>query len=257
MKVKSIMSKKWTNERVQHLLQSRDKHMICLTDLSCVSQPSITKVKWQCTDCNHVWFTTVDSIQHSNSGCPKCAGNIAYTKETLNQKLKENNRTDIVCLDIIPGSQTRKIRVLNRGVFKCLKCNQTWSAIVNNIVKWHYGCPFCKTNLGKKIYDKEFGMFHSHFEYNCFKLLNKNFPDIKILRQQRYCRERRLNCDFVLADYNIWIECCGTFQYKDPNYQTRLNDKIRISKNKNYRLNIVRTIPEMNKLIKELKNEIC
>ena len=47
------------------------------------------QLEWQCDKCNYSWFTSFDSIIHSNSWCPNCIGNIKYNINYCHKQAKK------------------------------------------------------------------------------------------------------------------------------------------------------------------------
>lgn len=46
-----------------------------------------TKLNIECLKDDHKWSTAINNIINSNSGCPKCAGNIKLTEQEALQKM--------------------------------------------------------------------------------------------------------------------------------------------------------------------------
>jgi len=80
----------------------------------------------------HTWETTVGSIKHMLSRCPKCASNAVPTKQEASEYLLLNN---IVLLEY-SGTASVKSKL------KCSKCNHVWEQALK-IIKQGHGCPNC------------------------------------------------------------------------------------------------------------------
>ncbi len=62
---------RWTNKKVQTLLDDMGNQFECLDDISLIKRPSTTRVRWGCRIDGHIWMASVDQITQSRSGCPK------------------------------------------------------------------------------------------------------------------------------------------------------------------------------------------
>lgn len=105
---------------------------------------AVTPIKHKCLIDNYEWNAMPSTIL-SNSGCPKCAGNIKYTTKTYSDKLKEIKST-FVPLEDYKGIT---IPILHR----CTKHNIMWKTSPATTLQGS-GCPLCtkekhRLSLGK------------------------------------------------------------------------------------------------------------
>jgi len=116
-----------TNEDIDQKLVGRNiKRVDSITNVD-------TPLAWRCLVCDHTWNTSPANILNRKTGCPKCAGNIRLTNDSVDQQLVGRNITRI---DDIVNSH-RKIQ------WKCLLCNNEWSSSPTNILNNKSGCPNC------------------------------------------------------------------------------------------------------------------
>ncbi len=132
------MSKKWSNNRIDSMLEEKSATFIRAEDTSDISAPSIMPVLWKCLICSHTWRATVDSVNSMNSGCPKCAGNSRMSLSEIQKRLNKEQR-EIIIDDIIPGSKNNE----RKGIFVCKICNTEWKSTLSNIFYNQQGCPKC------------------------------------------------------------------------------------------------------------------
>lgn len=213
-------SSRWTNKKVDELLNSRNATYSRITDVTHVKQPSVNKIEWHCHQCTNVWQATMDQINQSSSGCPVCAGNIPYTVDSLQHKINSHG-LDIRVLAI----HTRESSLEHRkGLFACSNGHE-WSASIHNILKFHYGCPYCNYNMSKPIQVDNI-RFHSKLEalaYNVFTGAGLTFQ-----RQKRYNKQRRFKCDFYFPSSQTWVEVSGVHLLKWSKYSNSIEAKRRI-----------------------------
>jgi len=126
-------------------------------------------IRFQCLIDNYIWKTSLGSILHMGSGCPKCSNTAKLTNENIDIRLSNRN---IKRIDNIINSSTS----LN---FKCETCNYIWETTPNNISR--RGCPKCNIpGYNEKL-------MHSIFEKNniiyelqyCIKKIDKTAPSYK------------------------------------------------------------------------------
>lgn len=221
------LRKKWTNENIDILLNDRGKLIHRLTDVSETAQPSTTPILWGCDVCSYQWRATVDSIQHSDSGCPKCAGNLAFTVQTFNEKLSQLNRVDLILESFVPTV----FKHGRKGVFLCARCNQNWTAFTQNVLKFGYGCPVCNANIAAPVICPIDGKFHSKLEkYFWDELKKRNIHHI-VKRQHKYLEIRRLTCDFFISSNKTWVEISGKQMLMHERYKKTLDEKRNIVEN--------------------------
>lgn len=128
------MQQKVTTEVIDERIKDRP-----LTRLSLYVR-SKDKMMWECKVCSHQWEASANSIISHGSGCPKCAGNIKYTKQDVERFIA--NRPIILIGDYIQFDTPTK--------WKCLQCNHEWKASPNNILTKKSGCPICSQVVASK-----------------------------------------------------------------------------------------------------------
>lgn len=223
------LRKKWTNDNIDSMIKKRNLNIKRITDCYAIKMPSRTKIMWQCLKCNYIWKTTVNQMSYAKIACVRCNGTLDYTVESFNDKLKDLNRNDIVLVSLKAGSKNKS----RRGLFRCIKCNHQWDALIHNIIKFRYGCPPCNDNSATRVYDEQYGMFHSKLEYYFWtEALKKQINPNLIQRHIRYDNNRRITCDFVIPSLKIWIEVSGTKFLKNDKYKKTIDEKRKIIENK-------------------------
>ena len=97
----------------------------------------------KCNNDNHEWKVNYKSFIYYSTGCPKCARNLAYTKDELLKKI--NDKCEIknyTLLDILEfkGNKT-KIKL------KCNKDNYEWYTDFHTFIDSDCGCKRCYGNI--------------------------------------------------------------------------------------------------------------
>jgi hypothetical protein len=83
------------------------------------------------TVCSHEWYGRISDVRNGH-GCPKCGNAIKVTLEEWKDRLRGRS------VEIVKFSGTG----ISKSVFKCLKCNNNWTASVCTV--WRStGCPNC------------------------------------------------------------------------------------------------------------------
>lgn len=106
---------------------------------------SKTPIHFKCLtkSCQYIWLTTTNHILNSNSGCPKCFGNLKLSNDILDKRLYA---TDIIRIGNYTNSRT-KIQFKHNIII----CNHIWMARPDDIFDGH-SCPKC---FGKEKYTNE------------------------------------------------------------------------------------------------------
>lgn len=239
--------KKWSNAKLDELLGPRQIQRLTNCDVPGL-QPSVMKLDWRCLKCNHEWRVAVDSIANKNVGCPRCAGNTAYTPESLQQRLAEKGRTDLTVLGITPGHTKRSAY----GQFQCVACKGVWSADLHNVLKFRYGCPPCNDNISSRVYTSG-GTFHSKLEHYFWEQYFRVVGNRDGLRRQvRYSDTRRFTCDFVLPDDKTWVEIAGKRMLSLSKYTQTIATKRQICEDKNRTFVLLTSFTEINNFLQPL-----
>lgn len=123
-------SKKLTDAVIDERLSTRD--ILRLEHVSGVNN----KTLWKCLKphCGYTWLAKAAAILHSNTGCPKCAGNKPRTNQEVDKILAER------------GIRKLDNEVIRHGrtSFECLQphCGHLWSTILSAVLSGT-GCPKC------------------------------------------------------------------------------------------------------------------
>ena len=244
------IDKKWTNANIDQALKTRNIQRLTNCDVKGF-QPSVSLVTWKCTQCSLEWSSRADSIINKKTGCPQCAGNFAYTIETLNNKLALQGRTDLLAKDIINGFQNKTKKKNRHGVFECTTCKANWIADIHNVLKFGYGCPTCNNNVGTKIVFED-EVFHSKLEFYFWKQFKDRAKKYTLVRQQRYTSNRRLTCDYYIPELQLWIEVTGSYLMKTKKYASTIEEKRRIVEERNERFVALSSFVEINNFLETL-----
>ena len=244
------IDKKWTNDNIDRTIAGR--YIERLTNCNITGfQPSASHVGWKCKKCNHEWWSRVDSVINKKSGCPRCAGNIAYSAETLNAKLLEQGRTDLAAIEIHGGSLKGKTIIRPTATFECRECGNKWVANFHNVIKFRYGCPPCNDNIGTRV-DINGMKFHSKLEYYFWKQYEESNKPYVLLRQQKYLPSRRLTCDYYIPEKRLWVEITGGVLLNSKRYRDTIEEKRTIILQKNENFITLVTFADINNFINEL-----
>lgn len=101
---------------------------------------SKTKILFKCKICDHNWMSRPDVVLPSKHGCPKCANNLPYTNEIIDDKIKYRGILRI-------GNYIKdKVKIL----FKCLTCKNEWLTRPDVILRG-FGCPHCNSSNGENL----------------------------------------------------------------------------------------------------------
>jgi hypothetical protein len=152
-----------------------------------------TKIDFLClvNNCNHIWSTTPAHI-YNDTGCPKCAGNLPLTNEDVDEYLKDRNIKRV-------GSFVSTATKID---FKCLDCDNIWSAKTANVIYLERGCPNCSIGKNEKLV---FALIKDN------AILVETHKDIrKVINYER----RIMYVDFYLPSSNTIIEYNGEQHYR-------------------------------------------
>lgn len=93
---------------------------------------SSTLLDHKCLKCDTIWKSSPKSIIHQNTGCPKCAGTLRWTRESYQEKIKSKQ------IKLIGNFiNTRK-----KTFHLCLTCSNKWETKPANVLIGK-GCPIC------------------------------------------------------------------------------------------------------------------
>ena len=83
-----------------------------------------SKAKWKCKKCKYKWTVSFNSVFYSNTGCPKCAGNLKHSLEIVKQLAISKGGE---CL-----SKTYK-NLKTPLLWKCGTCDHKWYTGFGNV----------------------------------------------------------------------------------------------------------------------------
>jgi hypothetical protein len=116
-----------------------------------ITQKSIMKVWWECSDCKHSWNARVDHRTRLGAGCPVCSGNDVHSDGRNSMK---NTHPDLA-LEFHPtknGKMTPENVKAGTGkkvCWICQKCKHEWNVAASSRVSKNSGCPSC---AGKAVH---------------------------------------------------------------------------------------------------------
>ena len=97
-----------------------------------------SKVKLYCPNCDHEWQPTFNNVIHNYNGCPSCAGNARYTKETATAKIMEIIKDKYRFFGFIGDVYNINTRVK----LYCHTCDHEWQPTFDRLTQGR-GCPCC------------------------------------------------------------------------------------------------------------------
>ena len=191
-----------------------------------------TKVCIICPDHGEFWQTPSDHL--NGKGCPQCAGNVRYDKDTFVEKAKHihNDRYDY-----------SKVEYVNAHTKVCIICpehGEFWQT-PNNHLNGN-GCPLCKNRkIGNVLRDTVEGFIEKSNELNeitnCLKVLSPQQRNREILRNREI--------DVYIPSLKLGIEYNGLHWHSE-----------RLGKDKNYHLDKLNKCNEQGiKLIQIFEDE--
>ena len=191
-----------------------------------------TKVCIICTDHGEFWQIPSDHL--NGKGCPQCAGNVRYNKDTFVEKAKNihNDRYDY-----------SKVQYVNAHTKICIICTEHgefWQT-PNNHLNGN-GCPLCKNRkIGDGLRDTVEGFIEKSNELNeitnCLKILSPQQRNREILRNREI--------DIYIPSIKLGIEYNGLHWHSE-----------RLGKGKNYHLDKLNKCNEQGiKLIQIFEDE--
>ena len=98
---------------------------------------SKTRVNVECKECGYNWSTTLKVITNNGSGCPKCNDVYKYTEEERVSQINDIGKAVFLSWD---GEYKN---AYSRANVSCVKCGESWSARVHDLVSAKSGCPSC------------------------------------------------------------------------------------------------------------------
>ena len=100
---------------------------------------SKTKSWWECLVDNYLWQATPNSIFNCPNGCPSCAGQIEFTNEMVDKKIKEQNRT----IKRMGGELGNIFGAFKKSWWECLIDGNRWLTTASSILNNGTDCPSC------------------------------------------------------------------------------------------------------------------
>ena len=151
------------------------------------------KILCRCKKCGFEFELAPDHL-YRGSKCPNCSTKYKRrTEETYKEDLNKLHPD----LELIPGSY---INMKQEAKFKCKKCGYEWSTNAGKIIWDNVGCPLCSKSKGERLIQK---------------ILREK--DIEFIPQYsfsvNFLNRNRLDIDFYLPKYNLFIEYNGEQHY--------------------------------------------
>lgn len=194
-----------TREQFCAELKVKNPNIAVLSDYTVAKEP----VTCKCTICGNVWSARPYNLL-TGTGCPKCSFKESAKKQLGSHDVfisKLHPSDDIIILGKYAGLHSNIL-------CKCPKCNNTWYAMPDNLLKGTR-CPHCKSSHGEK---KISAWFDNHgIEYE----RQKRFDDL------RGIGGRTLPYDFYIPKYNALIEYQGNYHDRTDRLQTDDDFEIR------------------------------
>lgn len=189
--------------------------------------------------CGHIWNTTLTQILHSGTGCPRCACNIKYTTEEIQNKISSN----ITIEGVYKGMNSPLL----------VKCNvgHVWSTSASNLVHQHGKCPTCypyqhNKKFGRRVVIDNI-VFSSELEAECYKIAKSS--SLTLERQKKYPHNPRMRCDFY---YNgLWIEVSS---FKNERYLNKIKQKREVITSLGYDFTFISSVDAFCILVKTLED---
>lgn len=106
-----------------------------------------SKLSIICNTCNYNWKVLISNHIRRTSGCPRCAGGIRCTAETVKNRGLEifGNKYDYsLVTDELVRNARSKIPV------KCNKCQKIWNVKIDSHLNNRTECPHCKRSVGEE-----------------------------------------------------------------------------------------------------------
>lgn len=126
-----------------------------ITLLSSQYVSALSKMKWECNICHHIFDKRYNEIQQKR-GCPKCS------KESMKEKMRYNlDKVKILCKEINKNVEIIDEVYINAHTpikCKCLRCDREYKTKWNYIQSGWGVCPSCSKHTSQVEAD-----FLSHF----------------------------------------------------------------------------------------------
>lgn len=103
------------------------------------------KVVWKCKSCGQSWLSTIRD-RKNGCGCPFCAKRRPIPGKTDLATLRPNLVEEWNYDENEKGPESYTVSSNQKVAWKCKKCKQSWSAIINSRSKGS-GCPYCAGKL--------------------------------------------------------------------------------------------------------------
>jgi hypothetical protein len=136
------------------------------------------------------------SIVRLRTGCPQCAGNLAWDHQKLLKAIETIHLGDFDTSCISPedvANQKSKITLI------CNKCHHKWSTSISSIVNNHTGCPRCRSSKGEKA---------------CYRVLLKIGIIPELQHKLVSLRYRRFDLMFMYRGRKFLIEYDGEQHFR-------------------------------------------
>lgn len=162
-----------------------------------------TKIKHKCKICEYEWCTRPDNLLYNVNGCPNCGKRRTdWTTEEIQKRVQELHPNIKMF-----GEYNCTADYLT---FYCEKCENSWTAKVNNILNGK-GCPHCSKSIGEKKIEQYLKNINIVYE------TQKTFKD---------CKDKDyLKFDFYIPSSNVCIEYDGIQHFKPTKFSNHTTDK--------------------------------
>ena len=166
---------------------------------------SKTKISCRCKNCNNIWKVSPNHLLNSKSGCPVCKSKQSAIKrrkdpDIYKQQLADINPTIELLEEYIKAQE--KIRC------RCKLCGHEWSVRAIDLLLG-VGCPGCIISKGELVIMNYLYEHDIEFFYDI-----PYFDDLYGEGGFRLLRP-----DFILPEYNIWIEFDGRQHFEPVNFK--------------------------------------
>lgn len=222
----------------------------------------LNNLLFKCTTCNNTFTTSYGSLRITKVGCPHCASNSPLVREEVMLKLvhiitMNNCSMGHTSLDNCTNINRDSLSKATVQVI-CTVCKSTFSKEISNMYYRNVcRCPVC---FPSKVYPIVYNSitFNSKFELECYKLLI--IKGIPIETHIRYSdilpTDKKYSCDFFIRKSNTIIEV--TSYKEDSEYYIKHKETLDIKSNlalvNGFSFHVIRSLPELEKLIKLLKD---
>ena len=201
---------KLTNELIDSRLLNEKRPIVRVSNVV----NSSTKLTWKCTDCDHAWNATPNSVLNLKSGCPRCSGKLKLTNADIDRALGTRHIVRV-------GDYVNYDTPIQ---WKCIACSNEWMSSPNNILHGT-GCPVCSDTIKGKA--KSLSQYDRVHEILAYKQLTLITPYTRIIDKHTikcqtcsYVWDIRLND--VVNNHHGCPSCAGLVKLTNDKIDKRL-----------------------------------